>query len=511
MRLKMDRLSKESLEGYGDLPFDKKLELHIDKLEVEADAQRKIIDQLVAAGERNADSQILDAEETLFLIGERLKKLYASRGLSDDKLAKLGLDKTPRLFSLGEHSADEIAGPAAKRALDQVGKSIDDADVQKILSEDYTFHRHNETGPIFRITRKPGRGDTVPHLQLEGRSIKKGKGRTNAAEQESDAALEWNTSQQQLAEMQKLADEGTATADQQVWLQHAAPAFRTELADRIAKNTMDEATAGMLCKWGHTLEQIESRSGGQYTVAYFLKHFDTLDGALSSRMSGFRDNVRMSTCDYLMTIGSPRERCDALYGLLDSMPAGDSRTRGEVFTEFRRRVMELEVDADELAIYDVEPMLPNGKVAKPVPFTGDDLANTRTADAVVDVRSEVEAHLPAGRYAIEDKTGKGAFKLDQAEDYAKRSSETIARRAEGDLAKGAATGGFRQTADGTESVYDGIVYVFSRSSEAQAALRKMAENDLVAPLLGRHPGGIHVFQFNEHGLLEAATARSWAP
>jgi hypothetical protein len=60
-------------------------------------------------------------------------------------------------------------------------------------------------------------------------------------------------------------------------------------------------------------------------------------------------------------------------------------------------------------------------------------------------------------------------------------------------------------------VYDGIVYVSSRESEATAALRKMAESDLVAPLLGRHPGGIHVFQFDESGVLVPVTAQSWAP
>jgi hypothetical protein len=49
--------------------------------------------------------------------------------------------------------------------------------------------------------------------------------------------------------------------------------------------------------------------------------------------------------------------------------------------------------------------------------------------------------------------------------------------------------------------------VFSRESEAKAALERMAEASEIQKLLGRHPAGIHVMYFDgETGDLALATA-----
>jgi hypothetical protein len=125
-------------------------------------------------------------------------------------------------------------------------------------------------------------------------------------------------------------------------------------------------------------------------------------------------------------------------------------------------------------------------------FEGPDLAMKRRPDDAVQIQAEVEDQLPRGRYAIEDKTGDHAFKLDQAEDYARRSDSKLARRHDGDLSVGERTGGLKLTPESTTSEYDGIVYVFSREDEAIKALDKMRDNKIIYPILGRHPGGIHV-------------------
>jgi hypothetical protein len=102
------------------------------------------------------------------------------------------------------------------------------------------------------------------------------------------------------------------------------------------------------------------------------------------------------------------------------------------------------------------------------------------------VRPDVQAHLPRGRYCIEDKTGEGAFKLDQAEDYARRSF----------------SGGFKATPQSTSADYDGLVYVFSRGPEATTALKRLQGNPTTLAILGKHPGGIHIMFFDETGRLE---------
>ncbi|HWO25379.1 MAG TPA: hypothetical protein VNO30_41850 [Kofleriaceae bacterium] len=131
----------------------------------------------------------------------------------------------------------------------------------------------------------------------------------------------------------------------------------------------------------------------------------------------------------------------------------------------------------------------------PGKFSGAGLARPRTPDGVVTVKlqPDVEAHLPPGKYAIEDKAGQGAFKLDQARDYARRASDQA--------------GGFKLTPHAKEAEYVGLVYVFSRESEAKAALKRMTDAPEIKQLLGRHPAGIHVMYFDgETGDLALATS-----
>jgi hypothetical protein len=145
---------------------------------------------------------------------------------------------------------------------------------------------------------------------------------------------------------------------------------------------------------------------------------------------------------------------------------------------------------------------------RPTPFTDPGLRKTRTPDDVVTIREDMDELLPAGRYAVEDKTGRNAFDIVQAEDYARMHAPDLPRRTPGEI--GGETGGFRLTAGAPDAEYDGLVYVFSREGDAARAFDRMGENGGIRSLLGRHPGGIHVTYYNDDGVLVRLTSRPGA-
>jgi hypothetical protein len=126
----------------------------------------------------------------------------------------------------------------------------------------------------------------------------------------------------------------------------------------------------------------------------------------------------------------------------------------------------------------------------PESFSGKDLKNRRTPDDVLFIHDEVEGQLAPGRYAIEDKAGPNAFKIDQARDYARRAYKP-----------GQRGGGFVQTKDGTKPVYDGLVYVFSNRAEAVATRELMHADALISKVLNKEPGGIHIMYADNSGMI----------
>jgi hypothetical protein len=235
---------------------------------------------------------------------------------------------------------------------------------------------------------------------------------------------------------------------------------------------MDEASAGLLAKWGPVLEELESRFPGQIKMGDFLATLPKRSLA-ESEVDDFRRLIRRRTVDELMKIPEPAERTAKLYQLIDLQP--EPASMGHLFTEYRQRAM-----GD----------IPNIQVArqKPAPFIRKNFV--RTPDDVFQVTSAAYKKLPAGRYAIEDKTGRGAFKLDQAEDYARTR-----------IAK---AGVFKPTEQSVES-FDGIVYVFSRGSEAAKSLYLLKNSKLTKDLLGLPNGGIHVMYLDADGELKMMT------
>jgi hypothetical protein len=185
-----------------------------------------------------------------------------------------------------------------------------------------------------------------------------------------------------------------------------------------------------------------------------------------------------------------------LYDWLDLQPSEGAK--GELFSTYRRTFMD-----DQPDVYTT--------FERPGPFRSPEFTNTkkqRQPDGAVEMQ-EVENLLPRGRYAIEDKTGRNAFDMAQAVDYAKTSNPDLAPTEFGQLGLEGKTGGLGLTPEATVAEYDGLVYVFSRRSEAEAALARLEKDRRTKRVLGIHPAGIHVTFFDEHGSLVLLSPAQW--
>jgi hypothetical protein len=500
MRQKMARLGEAQRGGWAALDPEQKLQLHIDKLEVEADAQRRLIAQLEheVAEDPEAAMRLMDAEETLFLLGQRLHTL-AGAGRAID-LAKLGIEDAPRLYARGAQSPTQITGWRARRArrtFVQQPTSIDDPGVErKLIGQGYCVHRDTQTGEIFRITRLPRFSAELPHLQIrDDRTIGLGEGVSTFAERKARAADEWTATGASLRMLEtQLAGgqlDAKAAREARVYIQTRSPRVRAELERRVERGDLDEGTAGLVAKWGAVAERLETDSaagaGKQFPPFTIGELLDQVPKGPVTEVhtDKLRRYLRERTLQYIESLERPQDRMEALHAMLGVQP--DPGSKGELFHAYRERFMAAAIDEDGQAIYDVAKDAPGT-------FSGAGLGRPRRPDGVVTVKlqPDVEAHLPPGKYAIEDKTGPDAFKLDQARDYAKRAYDKA--------------GGFKLTPQAKEAEYVGLVYVFSRESEAKAALKRMTRVPEIEKLLGRHPAGIHVIYFDgETGDLALAT------
>jgi hypothetical protein len=496
MHQRMAGLGEERLARWTQLSSAEKVELHLDKLEVEADAQRRIIDQLEhhAAEDPDAAARVLDAEETLFELGQRIDKLRASRGQPHLDTKVLGIDEAPRLFARGAQTPTVVTGRRATRAEKLIGQSINEPKVQQELGKlGYDLARRGDTGHLFRISRRSERFHELPHLSLDEETgiIRQGEARKNFAEWKEDAARKWRSESEQLRTLEAGAEAGgEGSTEARRAIADAGPRFLAELEQRITAGTLDEGSAGILARWGKVLDQLD-RDGMvplQELLAK-LPHGTLTEAAYEE----FRHVIRRRTLDALTAIEDPAERVKALHKLLEIQP--ENASKGHLFTEFRRDLMARTMREGQ-PVYSVEGKRPEHA------FEGPDLTMKRRPDDTVQIQAEVEDQLPRGRYAIEDKSGDHAFKLDQAEDYARRSDSKLARRGDGDLSVGNDKGGFKLTPESTTSEYDGLVYVFSREEEAEKAVDKMVKDNIVRSVLSKHPGGIHVMYLDNDGVLK---------
>src|SRR5262245_19124401 len=126
----------------------------IDKLQVEMDAQHRIIanlEQRVAAGDVAAADQIAAAEDTMRLIGKRLDEIQG--GVAAGTASKVDLETQPRLFS--KEDPTRGADPTKAKNWEQVQDVLDKdpADVEARLKELGYRPVKYESGQIWKINR----------------------------------------------------------------------------------------------------------------------------------------------------------------------------------------------------------------------------------------------------------------------------------------------------------------------------------------------------------------------
>lgn len=487
MRARMERVARQTPQSWAQLSASERGALLADKLEVEADAQRRIIadlEQHAAAGDVDAADEIAAAEDTLRSIGVRLDEVRAAPAVAAVAAGP------PRFFS---KTAPTTGGDPTKAAnwaaVQQAGVIGADPNekVDKLKALGYQVTRdRGGTGRVWRITRPSGKAATNEMAQLTivetidergmGRfEIQPGRPRLTWAERQRDAGRRFRAEREGIRETETTLATGGLAYDAQTELQKRLQALRPdfvrELQGRIDAGTLDEASAGLLAPWGENLDILRRRSD----LSYGEMLDEMLDRVLGARdrltqadYDRFRRSLRALGADAVAELPSGTARRKLLDALLKAQP--DSKSKGELFSEFLRRKIP---SAGERHVLDVPfeaPRLPSRRQPDEVAF-GPDLDNL----------------VPRGMYAVEHKAGRGAFKLDQAEDYARAF---------------AAPGGPVSTA-GSPLGWDGLVYVFSTKGEAEAALRLLQESATTKPLLDVEHGRIRVLFVDDRGTLNS--------
>ncbi len=488
MRERMAKLSEEKFKPgvWEKVSVKEKLDLHITKLEVESDGQQKILDRLV--GTDGDQLSVADAQENLFLINERLETLRVARQTNHIDAGALKLDEPPRLFTKSAATPKNPKKTADwDRALSYTkGKG---AEVEKVKDElgtlGYRVHRRGSDGPIFKITRNPDKMNSLPHLGVDEASgtITKGVG-SGFDERAAAAGDAWSRDQVALPELHAKINAGVLGSEEQNAVERvhrSGPEFRLALAARFPTDKVaGRNAAGMLARWGECLELLQAKcrlSKMPFQLAEFVDHLPT--PLTEAAYDKFRRDIRGRTMEMLKTItGDDARRQSVLEEMLAVQP--ESGSKGELFTSYREWDMEQRAGFAQAA-------------DKPPAFTGGDLENTRTPDGRADVsaprgRANV---VPSGNYAIEDKSGPGAFKIKQAQDYGKRATKD----------------GFRLSERGTKIEYDNVMYVFSNRDDALAARAQMSRDSALKDLIDKDPGGIHVTYYDRGQLLNLKDVR----
>jgi hypothetical protein len=221
------------------------------------------------------------------------------------------------------------------------------------------------------------------------------------------------------------------------------PHLEAALARRFGANQTDSGGAAIARRWGEALRVLyEGAGGGTAGEALLNRLLDHLGSTTTDSSYGrFRRETRRAMVEQALAqphpANGPDQRVTRIRQLLDAVP--DTRTQGEVFTQFR----------EQLAAQQGSAL----SFMQPIPGAAVNLPNGRIADGAVNITAGPPGAPPPGRYLAEDKSGPGAFDPAQARRYSDQFD--------------AHTGTIR-TVDGTS--HAGIVYTFDTEASARAAL-----------------------------------------
>ena len=491
MRARMAEVAGVTDEAWRGMAAAERVRIARESLIVEADAQRRILARVegrARSGDALAEAEWLAADEALFDLNRRIRQLQAAldrpEGI-DLRALRLDTPTPPQFYATvtpGEVAAELTA--AQRATLERFeGRSASAASVQRELrNAGYVLHERN--GRVFRVQRPPEGAVDLPHLSVgaDGRIAQGRAGWRSHEDLRADAEIVWRAEQDRLARLQADVSagrlRGAALADARTALRGTP--LRNHLRGLVESGAMNEADAGLLLVWANFVEDVAQRMERAPSALRAVSGLpSTAGGMTDAALSTFRSTLREEVAQFVAAIRGGRRRMEVLHQILEAAP--DNRTRGELFTAFRQRLWAAEGSSVTRVVDDAgEPVSPS------FDFPGFGTSGRRTADDLVDVAAG-HGTLPRGRYAVEDKTGAGAFSIAQAQDYART---TAPRR------------GLRRSPTSPPSEdLNGIVYVFSTPADAQRALAQMEADALVAPLLGRARGGIHVAHYGVDGSL----------
>jgi hypothetical protein len=499
MRERMTRvMAVDDTTWRGMGPADR-ARLAREHLIVEADAQRGILRDVevrARAGDALAEGEWLAADDNLFLINRRIEELDRAL-LKPESIDARGLrlddPSPPRFYARGTAAKPVEANltTAQEKILAGFEGKLPGEVEAKLQTAGYSIHR-DQGGRIIRIQRPPGAPEGVlPHLSIgpDGLITRGRGGVRNHEDLRRDAALAWQAEQEGLGRQRAAIAAGRLTGTDLVNAQRLLKSpFRTHLEGLVKDGAMGPADAGLLLGWAGFVEELVNRSQRSIPQLNAVRGLPRgVGGMTDGALSSFRGALRAEAADVAAAVGDGAQRMETLQALLAALP--DNRSRGELFTEFRKAMWRAEGGIE---------------VGLPVePFRHPEFATTtakRTPDDVVRQKADVPGWLPKGRFAVEDKTGPGAFVLEQMRDYARTAAPGRGLRLAPDAAKA--------------SDYDGLIIMFSSAEDAGKALKQMREDPLIRPLLGRHPGGIHVGAYDAKGarqLLTPSPAASAVP
>lgn len=507
MRARMAEVAGVTEAGWRGMAPVERARIARETLIVEGDAQRRIMARVEGrgvGGDALANAEWLAAEEALFDINRRIGELdaaLANPATLDARALRLDGPNPPRFYASTPQAvavSDSAAAAATRqrfvgtrRVLNRPDGTVDEDLVRELQTAGYVIHRRD--GRVLRVQRPPNqRAADLPHLALgaDGALIEGRAGFRGHEDMRADAELAWSARQEGLVRLRadvaanRLAGEELARARRLL-----DSRFGAFLDGLVNGGSMNAGDAGLLLGWAPLVDDLAqrmSKAPGELRAVAELPR--TASGMTDGALSSFRRTLRGEVADFIHAVPDGAERMRALRSLLDLAP--DNRTRGELFTAFRQRQW-------AQAGGTTRVMGADGNAVSPTfDFPEFGTSGRRTADDLVDF-AVGNGRLPPGRYAIEDKTGAGAFSLAQAQDYARTAAPRRGLR--------------RSPTAAADSDFTGLVYVFSSSTEADNALRLMRNDPLVSAALGRSPGGIHVAHYDDLGGLNFLTTVATTP
>lgn len=483
MQQRMKRIQAMTDVAWKGASSTDRAALVIDKLEVEADAQRRIIADLeaqAASGDIQAEDQIAAAEDTLRSLNAELRDTSGSA----TSLAAADLAKAPRPRLFSKDPPTRGAEPTAAKNWKKVESSgvlhQDPVAVEKKLNKLGYRLEKTAAGRAKRIVRPGGATETDEMAKLTvveteaGPVVEAGRPRLTWAERRADAAAKLKRVSGDVASLEAQLASGSLTGEAAMRARRAIAKspqpYLDELQRRVTAGTLDPEAAGMLSEWGGVVEAMRGRTRRSY--AQILDKVDTRSGPLTEAMyDDFRRTLRRMQAEDVAELASLADQRKALDDLLALQP--DSKSKGELFSAYLSNRIR---SAGPRHVLDV-------------PFESPLRASTRQPDEVA-LSSDLDDLVPSGTYGMEHKTGPGAFKIDQAEGYARSLN---------------APGGAVSTT-GERVDWDGVVYLFGNKTEAESAMADMLINGTVRPLLGKPKGGIHVLYLDGQGRLQRFAA-----